>query len=239
MRNSSRWFSSGFLVAVSAVALTPAMAAADPVIGGFSSSQVPLESYLAIYGSGFGDVQGQSYVLMGSFVVPVQAWSDGAIHVLVDPMAFNKGPVALDAVYPVQVVIPSTGKSSNIMNLTITSGPPPVYAPIPSPQTVTDQPTITGFQATSFKPGSDIAIYGLGFGDAQGSGYVSVTVPLLDADGNPFTQEYQIPVLGWSENAINALLSLPAGAQLGLYTLTVHRDNGKTASGTFRVIAAD
>jgi len=218
-------------------ALTPVAALADPVISGFNSPQVPLLSYLIIYGSGFGDAQGLSYVTMASRPVPVQSWSDGAIHVYVNPMAFVPGPVALDAVYPVQVVIPSAGKSSNVMNVTITAGAPPGYTPVFIPQVVTDQPTVTGLQATRFTPGSNIAIYGSGFGVAEGSSYLSVTVPFRDAQGHPFTQEYQIPVLAWSENAINAVLLLPAGAQLGTYTLTVHRSNGKTASATFTVVA--
>jgi hypothetical protein len=55
----------------------------------------------------------------------------------------------------------------------------------------------------------------------------------------PFTQEVAIPVLGWSENAINAILLLPDGAQPGTYTVTVHRSNGKTSSDTFTVVAED
>ncbi len=82
-----------------------------------------------------------------------------------------------------------------------------------------------------------MAIYGAGFGPSAASGYVSVTVPLLDAQGTPFTQEYVVPVLLWSENAINVPLHLPAGAQLGAYVVTVHRTNGKSASSSFPVVA--
>jgi hypothetical protein len=241
MRNSSRWSSRHFLIALCAAAITPAMAHADPAISGFSSDHVPLGSFLMIYGSGFGNAQGQGYVLMASRQVPVMAWSPVAISVYVNPMAFDHQPVVLDAVYPVQVVVPSADHpNSNLVNLTITSAPPPVYSPsVVDQSTRSDQPSVTGFQATTFCPGSTVAIFGAGFGDAQGSGYVSVTASFLDAQGNPFTQEVAIPVLAWSENAIEALLSLPAGAQFGSYTLTVHRGNGKTAAGSFTVGSCD
>jgi hypothetical protein len=62
-------------------------------------------------------------------------------------------------------------------------------------------------------------------------------VPFLDSKGKPFTQEFAIPVTAWSENAIRTLLFLPNGAQLGKYTVTVHRGNGKTASSSFTVTA--
>jgi hypothetical protein len=240
MRNSSRWFSRSFLVALCVVALVPVMAQADPAISGLSNDHVPVNSFLRIYGSGFGEAQGSSYVTIGGRFIPALAWTDGVVNVLVNPLAYNQGPVTLDTAYPVQIVIPSTGKSSNTVNLTITSAPPPVISPSTVDQpTLSDQPVVTGFQATSFSAGDDIAIYGSGFGDAQGSGYVSVTVPFLDSLGIPFTQEVVIPVLGWSENAINAILSLPGGAQPGTYTLTVHRGNGKSASSSFPVVAED
>lgn len=235
MGNSSRWWSSGFLVALCAVALAPGRVMADPVIGALSTPQIPLNSFLTIYGSGFGLAQGTSMVTIGSSLVPVQAWADDAIHVYVSLSAPGGGPVALNAVYP--VVVQVDGKTSNVMNVTVTSGPPLVYPVYPGPETPTDQPSVRGFQTTSFCPGNVIAVYGAAFGDSQGAGFVSVTVPLLDAHGNPFTQEYQMPVLAWSNNAVEALLSLPVGAQPGSYTLTVHRDNGKSASASLTVSA--
>ncbi len=239
MRNSSRRFSARLIVAFCAVAVTPALAAADPAITGFSNDHVPLNSFLTIYGTGFGDAQGRSAVLVGNRYVPVLAWSSVAIHILVNPLAFNSEPVVLDATYPVQVVVPSADHpNSNVMNLTITSAPTPVYVPeVVDPQKRSDQPSVTGFQGKTFCPGSDIAIYGAGFGDAMGTGFVTATVPFLDSNGNPFTQEVALPVVLWSENAIDALLFLPAGAQPGTYSLTVHRGNGKSASGSITVAA--
>jgi hypothetical protein len=239
MKQNSRWCSSSLFVAFCAVVLAPAIAMADPSISGFSSNPVPLNSYLTIYGAGFGNAQSGSYVTIGGHPVPVQLWSNVAIHVFVNPLANSSTPLALDTAYPVQVVVPGADHpKSNTLDLTISSAPPFTYpnevVDQPKP---TDQPSVTGFQATTFCPGSTVAIYGRGFGDAQGASYISVTVPFLDSKGKPFTHEYAIPVLAWSENAISALLSLPAGAQFGSYPLTVHRANGKTASASFTVAA--
>jgi hypothetical protein len=239
MRSYNRWCSPRRLVALCAVVLTPAAALADPSISGFSANPVPLNSYLTLYGSGFGSAQGRSMVLIGSSPVPVQAWSDVAIHIFVNPLGTSTTPLALDTAYPVQVVVPAADHpNSSTLNLTISSAPPPSYSDdvVDQPK-LSDQPSVAGFQSTTFCPGNNIAIYGAGFGFTQGSGYISVTVPLLDAQGNLFTHEYAIPVLAWSEDAIDALLSLPAGAQFGTYTLTVHRGNEKTAAGTFSVKA--
>lgn len=230
------WTRLGTWLLFGAMTLAPAAALADPVITGFSANQVPLQAFVRIYGSGFGSAQGQSYVTVGSRFVPVMAWADDAITILVNPLAFNQMPLALDMAYPVQVVIPSTGKSSNTLNLTITSQPPFVFSPdVVDQQKLSDQPALVGFQKATFCPGDDIAIYGSGFGFALGSGFVSITVPFLDSQGHTFTQEFAIPVLNWSENAIDALLFLPAGAQPGTYKVTVHRGNGKTASANFTV----
>lgn len=244
MRNSSRWLSSRFLVvfcalALAPLALAPVAASADPSISGFSSNPVPLNSFLTLYGSGFGDAQGQSTVLIGGRQVPVLAWSVVAIHILVNPMAFDNQPVVLDATYPVQVIVPGADNpKSNLMNLTISSAPAPANTPdVVDQQTLSDQPSISGFQAATFCPGNFITIYGSGFGFSQGSGYVTVTVPFKDTQGNPFTLVVSIPVLAWSENAIHALLSIPSGAQFGSYPLTVIRGNGKTSSATVIVTA--
>jgi hypothetical protein len=228
----------GILAILSTVALGPVAALADPAITGFSADQVPLQSFVRIYGSGLGSAQGESYVMVGTRFVPVLAWADDAILILVNPLAYNQAPLALDAAYPVQVVIPSTGKSSNTLNLTITSQPPAVYTPdVVDQQKLSDQPVVVRFQKATFCAGDDIAILGSGFGFTQGTGYVSITVPFLDSQGDTITHEYAIPVLNWSEYSIDALLFLPTGAQLGDYTVTVHRGNGKTASAHFLIAA--
>jgi hypothetical protein len=112
----------GVLIYCCLAALAPIAAmAADPVVSGFSCSQVPLDAFVTIYGSDFGDTQGQSYVLVGGRPVPVLSWSSVAIHIYANPMAFNSAPLALDTAYPVQVILQPANKQSNLVNLTITS----------------------------------------------------------------------------------------------------------------------
>lgn len=236
MRKMRQWLPSGILIALCAAALSPLAATADPVISGFNNDHVPLNAIVTIYGSDLGNAQGTGIVTVGDHRVPVLAWAPTAIHVLINPLAYNQAPIVLDAVYPVQVTR-ADAKKSNVLNLTITSAAPVVSSPtIVNPPTHTDQPAISGFQKGSFCPGNDIAIFGVGFGDTQGSGYVTIVVPFLDTHGNRTTQVYAIPVLNWTESAIDALLLLPPGAQKNTtYSLTVHRGNGKTASSSFLV----
>jgi IPT/TIG domain-containing protein len=236
MRNMAPQLLSRCIAALCFLALAASTASADPVITGFNNNHGPVGSSIIIYGSGFGDFQGGSYVLLGDRMVPTLAWTPVAIYMLVDPLAFGQGPVALDTVYPVQVITEPGDKHSNTLDFTLTSGTPPVVTP-PSVPAPPDQPSIQSFNSPRLCDGSFLTIYGSGFGQTRGGGYVTITVPLLDSQGQPFTQEYLVPVLGWSENAISAWLGFPTGAQPGSYTATVHRDNGKTASGSFTVAA--
>jgi IPT/TIG domain len=221
MRTMNQWLPTGILIACSVVAMTPVAAMADPVISGFNQTSVPLGSFLTIQGSGFGDAMGKSYVLVGGRQVPVLAWSSGSIYALVNPLAFSPGALALDAAYPVRVVVPvATTPNSNTVNLTITS-----------------DPLVTGFLGTNFKSGNAIRIYGARFGAIQGAGNLTITVAGLNANGVPFTQAIPVMVMAWSDNTIDGMLSLPAGAQLGAYNLTVHRSDGVTSSNSFTLIA--
>jgi hypothetical protein len=101
MRNSIRWLQSSFLAVLCAAALAAPAAHADPVLTGFNNDRGPLLSRATLYGSGFGDAQGSSYVLFGGRGVPILAWSDGAISILVNPMAYSPQPLPLDTAYPV------------------------------------------------------------------------------------------------------------------------------------------
>jgi hypothetical protein len=187
------------LLALGLTALAPTAARADdPSITGFSSSQVPLDSFVIIYGTSFGDFQGTGRVLIGGHQVPVMAWTGRAINIYVNPLAYNQPAIVLDMAYPVQV-IRADGHTSNTLNLTITSATPPVYnPPVVDQPSKTDQPSISGFQKATFCPGNDVAIFGVGFGDAEGTSFVTVTVPFLDANGNTFTQVVALPVLAWA-----------------------------------------
>ena len=69
------------------MALAPAVARADPSIVSLSSTQGVLGSFVILYGSGFGNTQGESYVLYGGRAIPAIAWSDVAINVVLIPQA--------------------------------------------------------------------------------------------------------------------------------------------------------
>ncbi len=237
MRKMCRCLQVGVLAAVGAACLAGSVAQADPVITGFNRDRAPLKSFIAIYGSDLGTAQGSNYVLVGGRAVPIMAWSNNSIEIVLNPLAFDPAPLALDTAYPVQVVKRVEKKTSNSLNLTITSEPAFVNPPGAALPAAPTQPTITGFQATQFcrNKQSVIAISGAGFGPSE-NGTVTVTVPFLDAQGHPITQVFALPVLLWSENMIDVLLTVPAGAQLGSYTLTVQRSNGKTASRSFTVV---
>jgi IPT/TIG domain-containing protein len=237
MRKLFRHLQAGVVTTLGAAFLAAGVAHADPVITGLSRDRAPLMSVIGIYGTDLGEAQGSNYVLVGGHGMPILAWSSTVILFLLNPQAWNQDPLALDTAYPVQVVKRADGKTSNSVNLTITSEPPFVNPPGPAVAAPPDQPSINGFQATEFCVNRDqvITIYGAGFAQSL-SGYVSVTIPFLDSQGHPFTQEFALPVLLWSENALDVLFRAPAGAQLGTYTLTVHRNNGKSASKAFTVV---
>jgi hypothetical protein len=237
MRELVRGHAGRMAAVLGAVCLWGSGAHADPVITGFSRDRAPLQSIITVYGSDLGEAQGSNYLLVGDRGVPILAWNAGAVTFILNPLAFNPTPVALDTAYPVQVVKRVDNKRSNTLNLTITSEPPfvpPTPAALPAPS---DQPSISGFQVPQFcrNRQSAIAIYGAGFGAAP-SGMVTVAVPFLNAQGQLFTQPFALPVMNWTENALQVLFQAPPGAQLGPYTLTVQRANGKTATSTFLVV---
>jgi hypothetical protein len=237
MRRLVRSLPCSVVAALGAACMAVGMAQADPVITGFSRDRAPLMSVISLYGTDLGSAQGSNYVLVGGRGVPILAWSNNVVVFLLNPLAFDHTPVALDTAYPVQVVKRADGKTSNSLNLTITSEPAFVNPPGPALAAPSDQPTITGFQVPQFcrNKASRVAIYGAGFGQTP-NGFVTVTVPFLDAQQQPFTQVFALPVLLWSENAVSVLLTIPAGAQLGDYTMTVRRGNGKSASLPFTVV---
>jgi parallel beta-helix repeat protein len=98
---------------------------ANPHIDSIFVDQGPLYQQAIIHGSGFADIQGTSYVTLGGHQITVLDWTDVAIGVLINPQAFNQGPLALNAAYPVQVVIKANGLKSNTVDFFLTDGPPP------------------------------------------------------------------------------------------------------------------
>jgi hypothetical protein len=205
---------------------------ANPHVDGVTPAQGPLYQRVIIHGSGFADFQGSSYVTVGGRQVTVLAWSAAAIAIVVNPLAFNPAALAINAAYPVQVVTPASGQQSNRISFFLTDG-----APADSRNSAgtgpSEQPHFESFQRKLFCPGDTVVFLGAGFGQTQGTGYLSVTVPLADQNGTVVHQMFAVPVLSWSENAISFALNLPSGAIPGTYTTTVHRSNGKTTSGTF------
>jgi hypothetical protein len=207
---------------------------ASPHVDGVTPAQGPLYQRAIVHGSGFADVQGTSYVTVGGRRVTVLAWSAAAIGIVLNPLAFNPSPLAINAAYPLQVVTPASGQRSNTVSFFLTDGAP---AGTPgSPATgPSEQPHFGSFQQQLFCPGDTVVVLGAGFGQTQGTGFVAVTVPLADPSGSVVHQIFALPVLSWLENAISFALNLPSGAIPGTYTTTVHRSNGKTTSGIFTV----
>jgi hypothetical protein len=211
---------------------------ANPHIDGLTPDHGPLNQRVIVRGTGFADLQGTSYVLFGGRQVPVLAWSAGAISIVIKPFDQDNAPLALNASYPVQVITPASGKQSNSVSFLLTDASPPDY-PNPAVPGPSDQPSFECFQRHLFCPGDTVSFLGAGFGLTQGTGYVTVDVPLMDSMGNVAHQTFVMPVIFWSENVVSFLLSLPGGAIPGTYTATVHRGNGKTASGSFVVGVRD
>jgi len=207
---------------------------ASPHVDGVTPDRGPLYQRAIIHGSGFADVQGTSYVIVGGRHVSVLGWSANAIGIVINPLAFNPAALAINAAYPVQVVTPASGRLSNTVSLFLTDGAPPSAPQSPAPGR-SERPHFASFQRNLFCPGETVAFLGTGFGAAQGTGYVAVTVPLADQNGNVVHQMFAVPVLSWTENAISFVLNPPSGAIPGTYTTTVHRSNGRTTSGTFTV----
>src|ERR1700686_3803022 len=138
MHRVCKWLQSTVLAALTAATLAAAPGHADPTITGIAPPQAPLQSFVKIEGSGFGTAQGTGYVTLGGQWLPVVGWTDGAIHVVINPQAFKQPPLALNTPYLMQVVLPSGSHLSNTMNFTIIPGTPPpcpnVLGPSPSSQ---------------------------------------------------------------------------------------------------------
>jgi hypothetical protein len=230
MPNAKKWLSGLFLATLCAAAVAPA-ALADPAVTGITPGRAPMQSFVTIYGSGFGYSQGTGYVTLGGRPVPVLAWSDSAIHVVINPMKFDNKAMALDTTYPVQVIMQRGTELSNTIDFTLTTQSVETFADVVDPMTLSDQPTFECFQKPMFCRGDNVIFYGSGFGSTQGAGYVTINVPVL-VGGNVVHQDFALPVTLWSENAIDITLDLPNNVVPGVWTITVHRANGKTASGS-------
>jgi hypothetical protein len=100
------------------LALVPRIAHADPVITGLSVNQGDLGSNLSIFGSGFGDTMGQSYVLLADQQLPVLSWTEPVITVFLMPRDAN----AVQRNVPLELVVVQQpgNKRSNTFEFTVT-----------------------------------------------------------------------------------------------------------------------
>jgi polyvinyl alcohol dehydrogenase (cytochrome) len=155
-----RWLR-GTLIAT-ALSLIATAAFADPVITGVSARPVSPGSYVAIYGSGFGDHQGGSYVMLGPHFIPVVAWSNAAVNVYVPPTSMVMGPGETPTVVIVQQ--PGAHKSNgfvlNIAGTGATTPPPAVSGTAggTSPGTTTGQTPATGTVTPAAQPAMTQAV---------------------------------------------------------------------------------
>src|SRR5438445_3622984 len=185
-----KWLSCPFLAVLGTALMLPVSAHAAPSISAVLPDHASMQSFITLYGSDFGDAQGTSYVTLGGRMLPVLVWTPNALHVVVNPLAYNQAPVALNTVYPIQVVTSTGSSKSNTVNFTLTAGAAPVVTtPVASDQP-SDQPTFECVNKTLFCPGDILTIFGSGFGLAQGIGSVTITAP----SGTPIG----LPVLSWS-----------------------------------------
>lgn len=121
---------------------SPAVSSLNPASGA-SSSQI------AINGSGYGAVQGNSTVLFGSTVAPVISWSDTQIIASAPPVGASTQPV------PVQIVEGGVPSNTNV-SFTYT------------------YPHVASVSPTTGVVGTLITISGTGFGASQGSGFLTI-----------------------------------------------------------------
>jgi hypothetical protein len=98
---------------------------ADPHLDSILVDRGPLYQRAILHGRGFADVQGTSIVTLGGNQIPVLAWTNDAIDVLILPQAYQQTALALNAAYPVQVVINANGRKSNTVDFFLTDGSPP------------------------------------------------------------------------------------------------------------------
>src|SRR5438309_7021595 len=76
------------------LAFLPGAIHAAPAISALNAGQGSLGSYVVIYGSDFGDQQGQSYVMYGGHFVPTVAWSNSAVTAYLAPTRMTMSPGA-------------------------------------------------------------------------------------------------------------------------------------------------
>jgi uncharacterized protein (TIGR03437 family) len=151
----------------------------------------PAGTSVIIAGSGFGATQGGGSLWIGGASATVTSWSDTQIVATVPAGAVSGDLVVLQG-----------GVLSNAVAFTVTGGAPQIYFVSPNPA----------------EAGSEVTIYGTGFGTSQGGG--SVRIGGANA-----------PVSAWSDTQISA--TVPAGALTGV--LKVQQNGSWSNAFTFTV----
>src|SRR4029079_4646959 len=103
MRKHATTISLCLLALGAALGFAPRAARAAPTIVTLSSTQGVLGSFVILYGSDFGNAQGQSYVMYGDSVVLAAAWSDIAVTVHLVPGA-RGAPLATGGAHSLVIV---------------------------------------------------------------------------------------------------------------------------------------
>jgi hypothetical protein len=118
-----------------------------PTIADLSPTSGPVGGTVTITGAGFGASQGTGAVWIGSVPAVVQAWTDTQVIATVGPHAASGHTQVLQS-----------GVLSNAIPFTVTGAAPRIDAIWP----------------TEGGPGTEVTIYGSGFGDSQGGGLVRI-----------------------------------------------------------------
>ena len=228
-----------------------------PVINGLQMTRFHLGDRLIFSGENFGPQPSGGYVSLNGafqdsagalfyreFRVTVEGWSNFRIQA---PLVLPTGAVPATWVATVHRGDGETA-STGFTVVPLPPAPPPATTPPPMTENclAAGDPVVEGFQKLQYCAGGDfLVIHGSNFCDLPESGWVSVTAPFHDAQGNLFYQESRVSAIGWLNTQIHVQFVAPPGAVPGAYTATVHvyRSDAsgntvvKTASGNFTVVS--
>ncbi len=157
-----------------------------------------------IKGSNFGASQGSGVVRFGEKQVEVKSWSDGEI-------VFKVPSDTAEGEYEVRVK--TDAGESNAIVFKLTAAPKPEA-----------KPQITSILPASGSSGTQVYIYGSGFGASRGSGKVHLG-------------PVQFEVVSWSDAKISAKVPPSMGA--GEYKVTVETGAGTSNPIDFQVTQAE
>jgi len=159
---------------------------------------------VTIKGSNFGSAQGSGVVMFGDRQAEVKSWSDGEVA-FIAPSDLPEGE------YEVRVKTDAGESNALIFKLTAKA----------APQT---KPTISSILPASGPSGTQVNIYGSGFGASRGSGKVHLG-------------PVQFEVVSWSDSQLK--VKVPPGMGAGEYKVSVETSAGVSNEIDFQVTAAE